>query len=70
MDLNVLEFDDLPEHVTPLEAVILIKALDEDGVLTLIERVTTGLSDWEALGAAITFADGLRRRLIASESDD
>jgi hypothetical protein len=40
----------LPENWTPLDAVAVIKCLDEDGDLTFAIRSTETLSDWESFG--------------------
>lgn len=66
-----LEIDDLDEGVTPIEVVVSLKGLDEDGRVILYERMSSGLSPWEAVGMLMTHADGLRQMLTASyESDD
>lgn len=66
IDISDLAWDDDPEYdnCQPLEAVLLIKALDADGNLTLIERTTQGITAWEMVGMATTFADGVRRYLL------
>lgn len=45
-----LETLELPDGYTPLEAVTIVKALDEEGQVSLLIRHTDGLSGWEALG--------------------
>ena len=66
-----LEIDDLDEGVTPIEVVVSLKGLDGDGRVILYERMSSGLSPWEAVGMLMTHADGLRQMLTASyESDD
>lgn len=68
MGLDVLE---LPEGFVPLEAVAVIKALDEESRVSLLMRSTDGLNAWESLGmldaACATTRDGL---VSSFESDD
>lgn len=40
----------LPDQWTPLEALALVKCLDENGVVQLYLATTGGLTTWEALG--------------------
>lgn len=40
----------LPDNIVPLEAIAIVKALDEDGDLVVYIRVTKSLKDMEALG--------------------
>lgn len=40
----------LPDKWTPVEALALVKCLDENGELRLYQATTTGLTSWEALG--------------------
>jgi hypothetical protein len=40
----------LPNGYTPLEATAVIKALDEEGCVSLLIRSTDGLNAWESLG--------------------
>lgn len=56
---------DLPKNWTPLEAVVMIKGLDEDGDVSVCHRFTLGLSSCEALGMIIPVADMLRSSLAA-----
>lgn len=53
-ELFGLRFEDLPEGVQPVEAVIIVKCLHDDEKsdypYLLVSRVTDGLSVWEALG--------------------
>ena len=41
---------DLPKNWTPLEAVAVVKCLDEDGHLAFVIRSTPTLSTWECYG--------------------
>jgi hypothetical protein len=64
-----VEMPDLPEGAVPLDVVCLVKALDAEGRMMLCERSSDGLTRWEALGMATTFADSMRARLIDSLRD-
>ena len=50
MNILGMELTDLPDEYTALEAVMLIKALDEDGIVRLLVRYTPSLNVWEAVG--------------------
>lgn len=45
-----LETSDLPTNWTPLDAVAVVKCLNEDGELGFVIRSTETLSSWESLG--------------------
>jgi len=45
-----LDADGLPENHIPLEAVSVIKCLDEEGDQVIFIRATDGLTAWEELG--------------------
>ena len=52
--------EDLPDNYVPLEAVAVIKCLNEEGTPTLVLACTEALASWEALGmltAAATSQD-------------
>lgn len=74
MEILGIEMMDLPAGCTAVEAVLLVKVLDADGGVGLVERTSRGLSSWEALGMAVTFADSMRGQLrdswFASGDDD
>jgi hypothetical protein len=63
MDFLGIEFTDLPDGATALEVVVLVKVIDADGHVGLVERSSKGLTLWEALGMATTFADTMRDQL-------
>lgn len=70
-----LELPDIPAGCTPLELVVVVKALDSNGSVVLCERISDGLSRWEALGMLTTMADTVRTALVRSaaptpEDDD
>ncbi len=74
MEILGIEMMDLPEGCTAVEAVLLVKVLDSSGSVGLVERASRGLSSWESLGMAVTFADSMRSQLrdswFASGEDD
>lgn len=45
-----LEVLPLPEHWTPLEAFVVVKALDADGREALVQRHTHDMTAWNAAG--------------------
>ncbi len=45
-----VEVDELPEECTPLEVVVLIKALDEESQVCVYIRESASLTVWESLG--------------------
>lgn len=49
--LDNLQFIHLPEQVIPLDAIVLLKALDEDGVPAWYTLFTQGVGNAEAVGA-------------------
>lgn len=63
----------LPENWTPLEAVTVVKCLDENGHMALVTRSTDGITDWEGAGMHLagldTYRDSLREGFRA-ESDE
>ena len=64
----------LPERWTPLEAVAVIKCLDEDGDPALYLTSTHGLNSWERLGmlaaAQVTSSCDLRDRFLPDDAED
>ena len=58
----------LPEHWTPLEAVAVIKCLDEKGDPTLWMTSTESLNSWERLGM-LTAARDITRSQFVPEDD-
>lgn len=53
---------DMPEDVTPLAAVVVVKVLDEDGDPTYYARATDGLLTVEAVGMLAYADEELRNR--------
>lgn len=74
MDVCGLDVVDLPAGHTPLEVVLYVKTLDEDGDVGWCRRGTAGLSDEEVVG--ILTADTQRvlshinGRWVADEDDE
>jgi len=54
----------LPEGWTPMEALVLIKCLDDEGDATWVFRTTHPPNKQELLGALIEHTDLLRHRLV------
>lgn len=54
----------LPDGWTPLEAIVLVKCLDEEGHSSWAFRTTPNLNDEELLGALMVRTDLLRRELL------
>jgi hypothetical protein len=57
-------YAELPEGWTPLEAVVVVKCLDEGGEVKMFHTATESINSWEALGMArdleLQLEDGLR----------
>ena len=64
LDLSGMEFPEWPEGYTPLEGIVVVKAMDPDGVMTLITRYSVGVTTWEALGMVEACSGSLRQDLI------
>ncbi|MEV4259387.1 hypothetical protein AB0J52_40035 [Spirillospora sp. NPDC049652] len=64
--LTGLKVVPLPKGWTGLEAIVLVKCLDEEGRPSWSFRVTDGLNEEELLGALIVRNDMLRRDLLDS----
>lgn len=69
-----LSFDEIPDDAIPLEAIAVIKCLDQEGNTMLYLRATEGLSSWESLGmlsiAKRTQEDSLAEGFIDEGEDD
>ena len=59
---------DMPDDVTPLAALVVLKALDGDGEVTYLARASEGVTTVEAVGMA-ALAD-LRLRAALGSTDD
>lgn len=69
MNLDVEE-DDVLYSVQPLCAVIMVKALNEDGHVCYLSRATTGLTSVEALAMVRYTQLKLEHGLIAEFDDE
>jgi hypothetical protein len=54
---------ELPKDYTPLEAIVSIKCLNENGHPVLLHRYTKTLTSWEALGMAHSMCDQLAQNV-------
>lgn len=59
-----------PEGWTPVEGVALVKALNENGKVTMFMSATPDLNTWEAIGMVTDAMDQLRDGLRESGDDD
>lgn len=64
--LRGLHFEGLPDGWTPVDAVVLVKCFDEEGLPTWAFRTTDGMNDEELLGA-LTIRQELQRKKLLSE---
>lgn len=55
----------LPEGWTPVEALVLMKCLDEEGRSSWVYRTTATPNREELLGALVVHTDLLRKELVA-----
>jgi hypothetical protein len=55
-----IALEEIPAHATPLEAVVIVKALDEDNQLCLYRRGSNGLTPWEIVGILQVLLDRAR----------
>jgi len=62
--LERLSFKELPGDAIPLEGVLLVKYISEDGLIHYAEMCTPTLHPIEALGMVKTAEDTLRSRLM------
>jgi len=70
MIFNLTPTQDLPDRFTPVEAVAIIKCLDEDGDPALVLRTTEGLTGWEAVGMLTAALDTQRSDLREDFGED
>lgn len=58
--------DKLPEAWTPIEAIVAVKCLDDEGKLRMFYTATEALNSWEALGmirdVQMQLEDGLQNQ--------
>jgi hypothetical protein len=60
----------LPDGWTPLEALCMIKCLDEDGKPKWAMRLSEGINEEELLGAMVIHTDLLKRDMLDDWVDD
>lgn len=63
-------YDELPEGWTPLEAVVAVKCLDDEGNVQMFHTATEALNNWEALGMARDIQLQLEKGLAKGDEDD
>lgn len=71
--LQGVDLKPLPSNVVPLEAIVLVKAVDEHGDVTWLTRGTPGMHQFEmigALSAALDRASGVAAEMWNVEDDD
>jgi hypothetical protein len=71
--LKGIDIRPLPRGWTPLEGIVLVKCLDEEGHPSWALRTTDGMNDEELLGALTVRIDLLRKELLQaywSDEDD
>lgn len=65
-----LDFEnDVPDGWTPLEATVIYKALDEQGIVRLGQTSTSAVTAWEAAGMLLWALDGTRDSLRDATDD-
>lgn len=57
-----IEVPDIPEGLTPVECVVLVKAIGERGIV-FIELSSEGLNTMEKIGMGTSFMDSMRQRM-------
>jgi hypothetical protein len=62
--------DQLPDNWTPLEAVAIIKCLDESGSLSYAVKSTDGLTGFECYAMLSVIAQSQARDLLDNFEDD
>lgn len=68
MELPALDFEGtIPDGFVPLEAVVVMTGLDEDGDEVVVSRATPSLSTYAAVGLLTVTADKLRHSLLEPE---
>lgn len=67
-----LHTQEMPQSWTPLDAVVVVRCLDEDGETALLLRTTDGLRCWDAVGMLTAGLDQQRRQvaLMFEDEDD
>ena len=74
MSVYGLDAADLPDGYTPLEAFTIVKCLDDEGRVTVVQRATDGVHVWDSIGWLTMALDAERDRaracFVADEEDD
>jgi hypothetical protein len=69
VDVLGLPLVGMPDDVTPLAALVVVKALDADGKVAYYARATDGVTTVEAVGMGIYGVDQLREALRTGEDE-
>lgn len=64
------EIHPLPPGWTPLEGIVLVKCLDDEGASSWAFRTTPGVNDEELLGALTVRTELCRKETVAAYEDD
>lgn len=73
MELAGLNTEPLPDNWTPLDAIAVIKCLDEEGETALVLRTSDGLRVWDSVGLLTVALDTQRQTaqdMFESEDDE
>ena len=65
-----LDIVNMPEEISPLAALVVLKAFDEDGDVTYYARATEGVTTVEALGMVALADVRLRTALLEPDDED
>ena len=68
--LRGVELMPVAEGWTPIEAIVLVKCMTEDGTTGWMQRVSQGISTNEAVGALICSADTMRSAWLKGWDDE
>jgi len=68
--LSGLYIHELPDKWSPLEGIVLVKCLDEEGSPSWAFRTTPGLNDEELLGALTVRIELLKDELVESYGEE
>jgi hypothetical protein len=68
--LRGLAIDPVPESWTPLDAVCMVKCLNEDGRPMWAYRATGGINDEELLGALVMAIELLKSDMLSTWEDE
>lgn len=65
-----LEFqDEIPEDWMPLEATVIYKAIDDQGIVRLGQSSTAAITSWEVAGMLLWALDGVRADMRDGTTD-